>query len=116
VNPFEIKRLRLKIVFAAVAILLLVALPPVTPHLSIWKVGKIPLSPFQMLYLVLSSEIVLAVYLWGVGNWSRFEPPQIPTGSPAPKLGGPVQPPPTVDTPPVQEQGNLPPQAQKGGN
>ena len=114
VNPFEAKRFRLKIAFVAVAIVLLVALPLLTPYISIWKVGRIPLSPIQMLYAVLSSEIVLAVYIWGVGNWSRFEPPQGASSSSAPQMGSPPQVQPTGGARPIQQ--SPPPSTQKGGH
>lgn len=112
-SPFETKRLRLKIAFVAVAIILLVLLPLLTPYISVWKVGKIPLSPMQMLYAVLSCECVLAVYLWGVGNWSRFEPPQNASGSAARQA---VEPPQGQPTTGVATQENAPPPAQEGGD
>lgn len=113
-SPFETKRLRLKIAFVAVAILLLVVLPPLTPHISIWRIGKLPLSPIQMLYAVLSSEIVLAVYIWGVGNWSRFEPPQPASSSAAAQKDGPSEVPPAGSAPALQAK--TPPPAQEGGH
>ena len=113
-SPFETKRLRLKIAFVAVAIILLVTLPPLTPYISIWKLGKIPLSPMQMLYAVLSCECALTVYIWGVGNWSRFEPPHSAPSPSAPPTGAPPQTQPTGGTKPIQ--GNVPLTGQKGGD
>lgn len=112
-DPFAIKRSTWKIVFVAVAAIILVALPPLTPYIPVWRVGKIPLSPLQIFYAVLSSEIVLAVYMWGVGNWSRFEPPQNASGSAARQA---VQPPQGQPTTGVAAQENAPPPAQKGGD
>lgn len=112
-SPFETKRLRLKIAFVAAAIILPLVLPPLTPYISIWKVGKIPLSLMQMLYAVLSCECVLAVYVWGVGNWSRFEPPHSASNSSAPPTGGPPQ---TQPTGTVPIQANVPLTGQKGGD
>ena len=103
-NKFETVRLRLKIGFVVLAFVLLVGLPLLTPHIKIWGMGRIPLSPFQILYATLSLEIALAVYVWGVGNWSRFEPPQASSGSSAPPSGVAQVPPP--GTPPTQQGGN----------
>jgi hypothetical protein len=91
VNKFETARFRLKIGFAGVALVLLLGLPPLTPYIWIWKIGRIPLSPMQMFYAVLSSELVLAVYIWGVGSWSRFEPPQTSSGSLTQQRSSPAQ-------------------------
>jgi hypothetical protein len=65
---------RAKIIVSLLAIVLLFVLP----GLSGWTIpgmGKITLSWMQLFYGVLSLELALAVYTWGVGNWSRFEPP-----------------------------------------
>ena len=86
-NKFETNRLRLKIGFAVGAVLLPILLPLLAPLLGIHEGGKISLNGLQVLYAVLSAEIALAVYIWGVGNWSRFEPPQ-PPGTPPPPQGG----------------------------
>jgi hypothetical protein len=32
-------------------------------------------DPFQVAWVTLSAEIVMAVYKWGVGGWSRYTPP-----------------------------------------
>ena len=112
-GPFEIDRSTWKIAFVAVAVIILLTLPPLTPYIPVWGVGKIPLSPLQLFYAVLSSEIVLAVYMWGVGNWSRFEPPQNASGSAARQA---VEPPPGQPTTGVTAQENAPPPAQKAGD
>jgi hypothetical protein len=90
VNKFETARNKLKIGFAATALVLLLGVPPLTPYIWIWRLGRIPLSPMQMFYAVLSIEIVLAVYIWGVGNWSRFEPPHTPSASEDQELNRPT--------------------------
>lgn len=108
-NSFETKRLKLKVLFGAVAALLLVLLPLLTPVVA--KIGKIPLSPIQMLYGVLSLEIALAIYIWGVGNWSRFEPPQNASRSPSQQVGPQVQP-----TPSPPPQRSVAPPMQSGGH
>lgn len=110
-NSFETKRLKLKVLFVAVAGLLLVVLPVLTAHVA--RIGKILLSPAQMLYAVLSLEIVLAIYLWGVGNWSRFEPPQNLSGSTSQRPGNPPLRP-TPATPPIQER--VAPPMESGGH
>jgi hypothetical protein len=115
VEPFESKRFRLKMAFLIVAVVLLALLPLLTPYLSLWHMGKVPLSPMQMVYVVLSIEIVAAVYLWGVGSWSRFEPPRSPAGSAAPITGGSVQTQPPAGTPTAAGPGNVPPPGQKVG-
>jgi hypothetical protein len=110
---FEVKRFGLQITFVVVAILLLVALPLLTPHIPFWNVAKI-LSPLQMLYAVLSSEIALAVYMWGVGNWSRFEPPQnVSDSEPPQKDSFPGAPPATGAAAP---QAKVSAPAQEGGH
>lgn len=85
-----------------VAALLLFVLPPLIPYIDIPLLGKIPLSGLQMFYAVLSLEIVLAVYVFGVGVLSRSEPQPI-------SAGYPPQPSPTPaaqeSTPPVTPQG-----------
>jgi hypothetical protein len=68
VNKFQTKPLWLKIVITLAAILLPIALVWVAPCLEIREGGKISLSRMQLLYGVLSSEIAVAVYMWGVGN------------------------------------------------
>jgi hypothetical protein len=74
-NKFETDRLRLKIVFVVCAILLPIVLPILAPSVGIREGGRISLNGLQVLYAVLSMEIAATVYMWGVGNWSRYEPP-----------------------------------------
>ena len=57
-----------------IALALLIGLPFLAPNINKIHEGW-NLSRTQLLYVVLSSEIAVAVYVWGVGNWSRFEPP-----------------------------------------
>ncbi len=101
-TTFQFTKFGLKSAFFIVAIVLAVALPLLAPNITILKGRQV--SPGQVLYAVLAGEIVLAVYLWGVGNWSRFEPPQELLGpSPRQPSGGTqVSPPPA--TPPAQER------------
>jgi hypothetical protein len=87
-----------------VGALLLFVLPPLTPYIDIPMLGKIPLSGLQMFYAVLSLEIVLAVYVFGVGVLSRSEPQPISAGYP-PQPG---------PTPPAQE--NTPAVTPQGGH
>jgi hypothetical protein len=75
VNRAQNARRALKMVFVVGAIVLAIALPLGWPLLSKFDgIGKLSLSPMQVLYTTLTLEITLAVYIWGVGNWSRFEP------------------------------------------
>jgi hypothetical protein len=67
--------LQAKIIVSLLAIVLLVVLPFFS-GCTIPGMGKITFSWMQLFYGVLSLELALAVYTWGVGNWSRFEPPQ----------------------------------------
>lgn len=97
------------------AIVLLAALLILAYFHSTQKVGIVPLSAMQIVYVFLSIELVVAVYLWGVGNWSRFEPPRIPAGSATPVAAGAAQPQPPAGTPPATGQGNVPPPGQRGG-
>jgi len=64
-----------KIIVSLLAIVLLFVLPSLSECTIPWM-GKITFSWMQLFYGVLSLELALAVYTWGVGNWSRFEPPQ----------------------------------------
>jgi len=90
VGKFQLSRSRLKIGFGVLALVLLVGLPLLAPTIGIGG-GQIVSSRTQVLYAVLSFEIVLAVYIWGVGNWSRFEPPPTPSGSTTPQTSNPAQ-------------------------
>jgi hypothetical protein len=112
VNRFKTTMFRLKMAIG-VALLVLIALPPLTPYIYIWGLGKIPLSPLQMIYVILSVEIVLAVYAWGVGDWSRFEPPQTSSVSAVQETNSPAQPPGPSPTPPVPQ--NVAPPSQPPG-
>lgn len=85
-DKFETERLRLKLGFAVFAILLPVVLPVLAPSVGIHEGGRIPFDRLQVLYAVLSVELAMAVYMWGVGNWSRYEPPHRST-TPAPPAG-----------------------------
>jgi hypothetical protein len=100
--------------FVAQAIVLLALLV-----LAYWRspqnAGMTPLSPMQMIYVFLSIELVVAVYLWGVGNWSRFEPPRIPTGFGTPLAAGAAQPQPPAGTSPAAVRGSVSPPGPKGG-
>jgi hypothetical protein len=103
---------KLKAVILLVAALFLFVLPPLTPYIDIPRLGKIPLSGQQMFYAVLSLEIVLAVYVFGVGVLSRFEPQPVSAGYPPQPGSGPaptpqpgVAPPVQTGTPPVTPQG-----------
>jgi len=122
VNKFETKRLWLKIGFAFAAILLPMVLPFLAPCLGIREGGRIPLSGIQVLYAVLSAELAVAVYVWGVGNWSRFEPPPLLSASSVPQTAGPAQPPgpgPTPAIPPSVKPPAQPPgipSAPQGGH
>lgn len=98
-NTFETRRLWLKIAFAVVAILLPIVLPFLAPHFGIREGARISLNGLQVLYAVLSTELALAVYMWGVGNWSRFEPPHISQSASAVQTGGPAQTPKPGPTP-----------------
>lgn len=113
-NKFETTRFRLKIGFAVAAVLLPVVLPCLAPYLGIHEGGKISLSRMQVLYAVLSVEIALAVYIWGVGNWSRFEPPPSASGSSAAAASGAAQPPGPGAAPPAVI--NAAPTAPQGGH
>jgi hypothetical protein len=106
------KMTRRNAVILLVAALFLFVLPPITPYINVPKLGKIPLSGLQMFYAVLSLEIVLVVYVFGVGVLSRVEPHPISAGyppqpgnapAPTPQPGPP--PPAQKTTPPVTPQG-----------
>jgi hypothetical protein len=103
---------RMNVVILLVAALLLFVLPPLTPYIDLPMLGKIPLSGMQMFYAVLSLEIVLAVYIFGVGVLSRTQPqpisagyPPQPGSIPAPTPQPGPTPPAQAGTPPVTPQG-----------
>jgi hypothetical protein len=109
VNKFESNRLRLKIGFVVFAILLPIVLPSLAPVFGIHEGGRISLSGLQVLYAVLSVEIATVVYIWGVGKWSRYEPPLISSSSTAQESGvaqtpvsGSTSPSPSKPGPPAQ--------------
>jgi len=102
----------LKIGFGVLALALLVGFPLLAPTIGIGGGQKIVLSRTQVLYAVLSFEIVLAVYIWGVGSWSRFEPPPAPSGSTTPQTSDPAQGQPGTAGP---AQKGVPPTAQPPG-
>jgi hypothetical protein len=66
----------------------LVVIPAVivgfAPCLHIGKDGWLQLTRMQLGYALVSIELALVVYMYGVGNWSRFEPPKLPSGTGAP--------------------------------
>jgi hypothetical protein len=73
-----------KIVVSLLAIVLLFVLPFLTGT-TLPIIGTITFTWMQLFYGSLSLALALAVYVWGVGNWSRFEPPKIPpAASPSP--------------------------------
>jgi hypothetical protein len=74
------KKHRLQIAFVVAAMLFPILLGILAPTLGIEEGGKVSLTRMQLVYAVVSLEIAIAVYLWGVGNWSRFEPPRLPRG------------------------------------
>ncbi|HXJ10859.1 MAG TPA: hypothetical protein VNH19_01195 [Candidatus Limnocylindrales bacterium] len=113
-DPFENKRWRLKLAFVVQAIVLLAALLGLAHWDKSQNVGITQLNPMQIIYVFLSIEIVAAVYLWGVGNWSRFEPPRVPAGPATPIAGGSVQAQTSESPSPAAGQGNVSPTGQNG--
>lgn len=94
---------KLNAVILLVAAMFLFVVPPLTPYIDIPKLGKIPLSGMQMFYGVLSLEIVLAIYIFGVGVLSRTQPQPISAGY-APQAGSiPVATPQPGPTAPAQK-------------
>jgi hypothetical protein len=105
---------KMNVAILLVAALLLFALPPLTPYIYLPILGKIPLSGLQMFYAVLSLEIVLAIYIFGVGVLSRTEPQPISAGY-QPQPGSiPAPPPQPSPTPPAQK--STPPLTPPGGH
>ena len=105
---------RLNAVILLVAALLLFVLPPLTPYIDIPTLGKIPLSGLQMFYAVLSLEIVLAIYIFGVGKFSRSQPQPISAGYPPQPGSIPVPAPQPGSAPPAQK--SIPPVTPQGGH
>jgi hypothetical protein len=105
---------KLNAVLLVVAALFLFLLPPLTPYIDLPWLGKIPLTGLQMFYAMLSLEIVLAVYIFGVGVLSRFQPQEISSGYPPQPGSGSAQTPQPGPTPPVQKSN--PPVTPLGGH
>jgi hypothetical protein len=75
VDAFKISRRSLKVTLGIAAILFAATLPLVWPLLGKCKwIARIDATPMQVLYTILALDIIVAVYIWGVGNWSRYEP------------------------------------------
>ena len=74
-----------KVFFGVVCVVLAIALPWLWPLIKKpeW-IASFSLSPLQVLYAIISLEVSVAVYVWGVGSWSRYEPPKQPSPSVAP--------------------------------
>jgi hypothetical protein len=124
VNEDETKKLRIKrgLGFALAAILVVIVILWVAPSVGIREGGKISLSRMQLLYGLVSTVIAVAIYIWGVGKWSRFEPPKNSAVSLSPKASNPAQTPATRSGQPVQPNAGAPaqtagtPAAPKGGS
>jgi hypothetical protein len=80
-----------KIIVSLLAIALLFVLPSLSGR-TIPGMGTITFSWMQLFYGMLSLDLALAVYTWGVGNWSRFEPPQSSADSATPQTKDPGNP------------------------
>jgi hypothetical protein len=75
VDVSKISRRNLKIAFSIAAIFLVVTLPLLWPLLTKYKwIARIDATPLQVLYTILALDVIWAIYMWGVGNWSRYEP------------------------------------------
>src|SRR5260370_8369130 len=103
---FKPKPLWLRPALVLAAILLPIVLVWVAPCLGIREGGKISLSSMQLLYGLVSAEIAAAVYIWGVGNLSRFEPPRPSFNTPTPQPT--AQPPGLAPPPPLHANIPLP--------
>lgn len=110
--------------FTIVAILFfVVALCWLAPFVES-KFTKNPLSPVQLAYGLFSAIIAVALYVWGVGNWSRFEPPKDspdstnkssePKTTPTPTPGGVAAAPGGAPAPGPAAAGNAPATPQPG--
>ena len=59
--------------------ILLLLISSLVALLAMWGVESSKLLPkadaIQRVYVVLSFDVVVAIYVWGVGRWSRFGPP-----------------------------------------
>lgn len=109
-NKKWVKRLVLS---AIAAILFFIAVVSLAPYLGIEEGGKIPLSRMQLAYGLLSVELAAALYVWGVGDWSRFEPPpDTPSKSSDPN----TPPPPSATQGAPLAKPPVAPQPPKGGN
>ncbi len=59
--------------------ILLLLISSLVALLAMWGAEFSKLLPkadaIQRVYVVLSFDVVVVIYLWGVGRWSRFGPP-----------------------------------------
>jgi hypothetical protein len=122
VDENETKKLRLKRGFGFAITVVLVAslILWLAPSVEMREGGKISLSRMQLLYGLVSMVIAVAIYIWGVGNWSRFEPPTNSSVSSATPASDSTQAPP-ISGQAAQPNAAAPPQpadtsaAPKGG-
>lgn len=109
-NKKWVKRLVLS---AIAAILFFIVVLLLVPCLDCLRRGQIPLTWMQLAYGLLSVLLAAALYVWGVGDWSRFEPPE---DTPS-KSSDPNPPPPPSTTQSASlAQPPAGPQPPKGGN
>jgi hypothetical protein len=124
VNEDDTKKLRIKrgLGFALAAILVAIVILWAAPSVGIREGGTISLSRMQLLYGLVSTVIAVAIYAWGVGKWSRFEPPKNSAASLSPRASDPAQTPARKSGQPVQPNAAVSaqtagtPAAPKGGS
>lgn len=83
-----VKHLRRMAWFAAGAIVFFIVALWLAPLVE-FRGARIPLSRLQLAYGLLSAIIAVALYVWGVGDWSRFEPPPDSASKPSDSKAAP---------------------------
>jgi hypothetical protein len=83
-------------ILVSLLVIVLVFLLPFLSGSTLWIVGKITFTWMQLFYGALSLALALAVYVWGVGNWSRSEPPPLPSAASTAQTTAPGEPRPTA--------------------
>lgn len=79
-GKFQEKPAWKQVTIVAAFLLLPVLLSLLGPSFGVEVGGKLSMSRLQSLYAVVSTELAFAVYMWGVGKWSRFHPPSFSSG------------------------------------
>jgi hypothetical protein len=105
------KRHPVQTIFWFSLVVIPVVLVALAPYLHIKEDGWLQLTRMQLGYALVSIELAVVVYMYGVGSWSRFEPPTLPPGAAAGASSNSPDAKPTVVPAAVVSPQTAPPQA-----